>query len=624
MKKKILICLSLVLSFLILVGCENITVNSIDPTSGQTNTVNPTVSTTANNSAYIKGIQNYVDSVLPLDASADFTLPDLSTYNGISVSWSSSISEVINNKWIYLGTFEDQVLVLTLTITYENETYTSTHQLIAKAITMETSEEKINYCIDYLEKNIVDYTSSNIKLNFEELEDIAKIEFSVNRSLINHNLWIYDFPVNSYELRISCNISVGDDTEYLLKKVTVLNTTNIKELPTLYITTENNQGIYSKEDYVTATCTMVEDGKNTFTDKLLGIRLRGNSTSTFEKKPYRMKFDKKISFFGLEENKSWVLLANYVDQSLMRNYIAFALGNQMDNLAWTPTGNFVEVYINNTYLGSYLLTEQVEVKDGRVEIDEESTDVNTGYLVELDNKVFEGNEGNEGWDWFYIGSTPYAIKSPETDDEFFNINQFNYIKNYLQTTQDALYAKAFNQTTTKDYKDYLDIDSAIDYFIVEELMKNVDVGYSSCYMYMDKDDILHMGPLWDFDLSAGNPGHLDQSLRGPEGWYGSRSDKNYWFHLLMKDPSFVQAFKERYNEVYESIIIPTIESIYDVYDITYYSAYKNFNTWNILGVDTGEWYLAPETVACKTYDQQVFYLYDYLMTRAEWLYNELN
>jgi len=618
--KKIFLTICLLFLLGLLVSCADITTKTSIITESNT-----TASTgNEDNINYINTVKEYLGKNLPEETNEDIVLPKIEDYLEVSATWTASFSQVEDGNWIYVDTLKNYELTLTATLIYNNETYVSSYKVLVKTIKDGEASDKIAYVIKYLEKNIPSETSKNIKLSFNNLEDLATISFKSSSSLVNHDLWVYDFPTKNYNLIITANIKSGNETKSYYLTIKVLSVDNIKDLPTLYVTTENNASINSKEDYTDATCTFKDNDETIFDSKSLGIRLRGNSTATFAKKPYRLKFDSKVSFFGLEKNKSWVLLANYTDQSLMRNYIAFSLGSKMKNLAFTPTGNFVELYLNGKYQGNYLLTEQVQVNDGRVEIEEESSDTDTGYLIELDNKVFEGNEGDENWDWFYIGSTPYVIKSPDTSEDYYNINQLNYIKNYLTSIQDRLYNRATTNTGYIDYENYLDVNSTIDYFIVEELMKNVDVGYSSVYMYKDKGTKLYMGPIWDFDLSAGNPGHLDESLRGPEGWYGCLSFKNYWFYLLMKDKYFYQAFKERYNEVYSSIIIPTIESIYNIYDITYYSAYKNFKTWDLLGVDTGEWFLCEETLEADTYDKQVFFLYDYLIERAKWLYNELN
>ena len=155
------------------------------------------------------------------------------------------------------------------------------------------------------------------------------------------------------------------------------------------------------------------------------------------------------------------------------------------------------------------------------------------------------------------------------------------------------------------------------------MFKNVDSGYSSVYFFKDKGGKLKMGPVWDFDLSTGNPGHLRDDLRGPEGWYTSRSDKNVFFYYLMQYPEFQEQLKDRWNEVYESVILGTLDDVLIVSDSIAHSSYMNFQKWDIIGINY-EWYTASEIYDLKTYDEQVWFLYDYLEARIDWLNEEIN
>ena len=175
----------------------------------------------------------------------------------------------------------------------------------------------------------------------------------------------------------------------------------------------------------------------------------------------------------------------------------------------------------------------------------------------------------------------------------------------------------------RDYSNLIDEESFIDWFIVEELFKNVDSGFSSVYLAKDKGGKLEMGPVWDFDLSTINPGHLSDDLRGPEGWYTSRSDKNTWYYYLMQYPTFREHLKERWNEIYNNQVQELIQSVYPTADSITKSRYLNFQVWNIIGINY-EWYTSTEVYNAKTYEAQVKLLYDFLYDRSIWMNEAIN
>ena len=185
--------------------------------------------------------------------------------------------------------------------------------------------------------------------------------------------------------------------------------------------------------------------------------------------------------------------------------------------------------------------------------------------------------------------------------------------------------KALNTIRQKDnYLQYIDINSFIDWFIVNEVFMSVDAGYSSVYFNKDKDEKLKIGPLWDLDLSAGNPGHLDAYSRRPKGFYVPRSDKNIWFNFLLKDELFQERLIKRWNEIYPTLLKPLPMKVFETLEIINYSAYKNFTKWNNIIGKENEWFTATETLNRKTYEEQVQFLYDYLKVRIDWLNTVIN
>lgn len=381
------------------------------------------------------------------------------------------------------------------------------------------------------------------------------------------------------------------------------------DIPVITINT-NNVPIVSKDEYVSMNLSISNTEEEYLLSNVTGkIKGRGNSTWDMPKKPFKIKFDKKQKLFDSAAEKSWTLIANYCDKSLIRNYLAYELSDLCSGIEYTTTHELVEVVLNNEYLGVYLLCDQIEVKPSRVSIETESAEVDTGYLVELDNRA--PSEGKENVDYFYSYGFPYGIKSPETDAEYYSVNQLKYIQQYLDKAMDVIINKNFNEI-----KKYIDIDSFVDSYIIQELFKNCDVGFSSFYLYKDKGGVLFAGPLWDFDISTGN---CDYSDVDTPLYYRTRN-VNIWYKNLMNVSEFYSLVANRYRELQpeiEKIILEGNEIL-----TTYRNAFeRNFERWQIMGIYV--WPNTQEIVNLKTIDEQINYLSNWLSTRNQWLLGAL-
>ncbi|HPJ86206.1 MAG TPA: CotH kinase family protein, partial [Bacillota bacterium] len=474
-------------------------------------------------------------------------------------------------------------------------------------------------CYDTILDDIPAKIYSDLTLPDMPLDGVS-VEYSSDISYVFHGRFIYTYPDIEETVLINATLRYGEEVRYVSTYVTMASIDELSKIPAIYIYTEGGAAVESDEDYVSATMTVVtyEDNEAvTFLENaVLGIRLRGNSTLYMPKKPYKIKFEEKTAMFTDYARKDWVLLANYADQTLVRNYLADELSRGV-GMAFSPISVFVDLYLNGEYQGNYMLTDQVEAASSRVDIEKESPNLDTGYLVELDKRLYDYDDWSLLDDnWFLVEGIPFVIKEPDWDDDTYSIDQLYYIQDYFVTLLNTLKAKA-------DYTDLIDEDTFIDWFIIEEVMKNVDSGYSSVYFYKDAGGKLKMGPIWDFDLSSGNYGHLESALRGPEGWYTSRQDKNIFFYYLMQYSTFRSHLKARWNELYETVILPLPDKIYETSDSIMLSRYQNFEMWDVIGVDTS-WYIAPEIHAIDTYEGQLWFLYDFLTQRIAWLNQNIN
>lgn len=216
----------------------------------------------------------------------------------------------------------------------------------------------------------------------------------------------------------------------------------------------------------------------------------------------------------------------------------------MEYMEFACDSKHVEVFINGSYRGIYLLTEQVQVNEGRVNVDtkgeKDETLVDTGYLLELEaSTTRRADEGVEGEAWFklddYAKAEPiddsykvdnntvayYVVKSDARSEQ-----QMAYIKNYMTDVYDAIY-KTKNR---EQIESLIDINTAIDMYIMQSLCNDIDGNYSSIYVYKDKGGKLKFGPPWDFDNCYMN--NTNSST-----FYHILSDlyKNYdWFNSLVK------------------------------------------------------------------------------------------
>ena len=425
---------------------------------------------------------------------------------------------------------------------------------------------------------------------------------------------IADIQVNGKK-QVS-GVSANDFTEPLQYHVVFSNgeernfTFQVKEftgLPIFSISTEGRAPVVSKDVYLDGTLSINTNlNFEQEVDNLpMEIKGRGNSTWGMPKKPYRIKLKKKAKVLGLQEAKNWVLLANYSDKTLLRTAVVFDFGKAI-HADFTPDYRHVEVFMNGSYQGTYTLTEQVEVNPGRVEISELKTGdtgsdkVTGGYLVELDKREDED----------YIVTTPlkglpFAIKSPDDVTS----EQYNYIKDYLIATENAIYAENFADPVN-GYAKYINVESFINWFLVQELVKNQDAqSYSSIYYYKDRNGKLGMGPVWDFDLSMGN---VDYSIATqPQGWWVHHGP---WFTRLFQDPVFAEKVRDRWKEIRYNEVEALLKNIDMQAAKLKYAQVQNFAVWKIL--DKKVW---PNPEIYYTYEVEVNQIKDWLNQRIAWL-----
>ena len=603
---------------------EESTFSTDEPTTIEPTTEEATTNmiTTNNNDQIINDLYEQLQSHFPVEISSDHLLP-LVDLEGLTVQYYHKDKLITDGIIRYTAQSFSETLEITVLITSQDLSKSFNFNIVQVRDESLYQEELINTrfndAYNFIRSNIPNVIYSDITLP-TYIGFGIEVTYEVNKSYILDQRFIFTFPENDDIVQLSVNIKYNQEVRTMNLEFTMSAYNNLPKIPEIHINTINQQSIDSKEEYVTGYLSLYEFDENNQATLILdgvsmNIKLRGNSTFFMAKKPYKIKFDEKQYMFGDYQEKDWVLLANFADQTLIRNALAFQMADDL-NMEFAPMGVFVDVYVNGVFQGNYLLTDQIEVTNDRVDIEENVPAIDTGYLIEFDKRIYD--EGLETTDenYFIIDGIPFVIKSPDIKDAHYSHNQYIYINNYMQ--------EVFNTLKNKeDYSGLIDEATFIDWFIVNEVFKNVDSGYSSVYYYKDTSGLLKMGPIWDFDLSSGNYGHLQEDLRGYEGWYTSRSDKNILFTYLMEYDSFRLALKNRWNEVYDSVIISMVNSIYPMADSMAKSRYDNFNQWNIIG-SYQDWFTSPEILALSTYEEQLEFLREFLFNRVQWLNTEIN
>ena len=564
-----------------------------------------------------------IQSLIPTEFSSDLLLPQAE--EDFIVTYRKG-GTMLSDRILEHRSFEEDVLVsLVVTIWYDDTKTSYQIDLWERANdgTVEPPDPDpdpdvltFQGLLDYLNETIPDPIVSNVTLP-TNWHDVYLTYTQTCGDIVRGRL-VYSFPTTNQTCQLTYTATLDGQTNSLSIQRTISSVNALPRLPRIDIVTVNNATIDSKDEYVDATITVTTyDGipYPEVSDDTIQIRRRGNSTFWMPKHSYKIKFDEQTRLLSHYAERDWVLLANFTDQSLIRNALAFSLSDRM-RMRFSPSVTFVDVYLNGEYQGNYLLTDEIEVTGDRIDIEENVPDIDTGYLIEYDFTQYGYGLGNTGDNYFLIDGIPFVVHSPDHTDDHYRPEHLTYIADYMNDLFTILENK-------EDYTDMIDEASFIDWFIINEVFKNVDSGYSSIFFYKHKGGKLYMGPVWDFDLSTGNPGHLQADLRVPEGWYTNRGDKNILFYHLMQYPEFQTALKERWNEIYEPILLPTLDEVWMYADSITWSQYQNFQRWDIIGKNE-EWYTAPEILALTTFNEQVWFLYDYLDVRLEWLNDAIN
>lgn len=385
------------------------------------------------------------------------------------------------------------------------------------------------------------------------------------------------------------------------------------------------------------------DGSVDMEEAFCGIRLRGNSTQKFPKKPFAIKLVDKAPVLGMPKHKRWVLLANWMDRTMLRNAVALEVAHRTDSayindgIGWSPRGTSVEVVMDGRHVGNYYFCEQIKIDGDRVDITDCYEDVENptpetcGYLLEFDDAMDEVNNFR----------TSRGIPCMFKDEVPANSEFFNYVKNKVEGIENSLNAENYEEA----YKN-LDINSVIDYFFIQELTFNDEYKHpKSVYMYIDGPGKLTAGPVWDFDWQTFVLYDKVQAMNSKYGgtyncrntnewlygksklaekpwWPGSDydyvNDQPYmWYPLLFKDANFRAKVQERWGVIYPQLL-SVVAKIDEFAALNKVSEQFNYAMWPLVGLknSVGSAFNGDEDMS---FDEAIATMKQAYTERLEWM-----
>ena len=368
-------------------------------------------------------------------------------------------------------------------------------------------------------------------------------------------------------------------------------------IPRLSIVTESQKDPEDEYTNVPALAVFFENDKAISDTMKLSIRGRGNTSFKMPKRSFKIDFTDKVEVLGMPENRDWALLANYGDKTLLKNYIAFKLSEWLE-ASYTPRSRFIELFLNGSYRGIYLLTETVEVAKNRVNIPEQQW----SYLVEIDRKFRDDEEivFNEREVTFRI----HSPKDPTEESKKRLSLHLDSLERYLEYIHQD-YTLALDSTPDN----WFDIRDFVRHYWIQEFAKNTDaIPYTSVFFTWVAGSVIRMGPIWDFDVAFGVP--IEQE--DPTEWY----IRNYsWYRRMAKAPNIkdsIATYWEENRNVFEALP----DSIDAFAKQISAAAENNYNRWDDILENINE---DTHTKAFDSYAEAVDDLKSWVKERTRWI-----
>ena len=459
------------------------------------------------------------------------------------------------------------------------------------------------FIILFISCNSIDPISNNINSNINTEDSIDD-----NTNKCNNCIYVYSFEINT--------LGVGPESEIV------------------------------DEPKIPAALKIKKDDSIHF-EGIIGIEIRGETSQFFDKKSYGIETwdtqynDIDVSLLGFPEEEDWILYGPYSDKSLIRNKIIYELSELMGN--YTSRTEFVELTINYEYKGLYIFMEKLKRDKNRIDIsklEENDTDENTisgGYIIKIDKSDMEDGSYTD----YNSFQSKYDVFGKLDGDKKINFNyeypkpdeihakQKTYIKNYFEEFENSLAGNNFKDPN-EGYRKYINENSFIDFFILNELSNNVDGYRLSTYLYKDRGEKMNIGPIWDFNLSFGNADYCGGDrydlwcYKFNERCLGDLWNVPFWWDRILEDEKFIVNLKNRWNDLRGNIL--SEENLMNIIDIKYSLLNnetdvikKNFEKWKIFGV-----YIWPNSFVGNNYYEEIDFLKNWIKNRISWLDEEIN
>ena len=386
---------------------------------------------------------------------------------------------------------------------------------------------------------------------------------------------------------------------------------------------------------------------STLYEGIIGIEIRGESSQFFDKKSYGFETwdsqynDLDVALIGFPEEEDWILYGPFSDKSLIRNKLIYELSNRMGR--YTTKTEFVELTINYEYKGLYIFMEKLKRDKNRIDISKlENADIDEelisgGYIIKIDKSDMEDGSYTD----YNSFQSQFDVFGNENGDIRINFNyeypkpgeihanQKNYIKNYFYEFESSLASNNFKDPIN-GFRKYIDEDSFIDFFILNELSNNVDGYRLSTYLHKERNEKLVIGPIWDFNLSFGNADYCGGErydvwcFKFNERCLGDYWNVPFWWNRLLEDEKFVDKLKNRWNQLRSNTlsdnnILTLIEEQYSFLNNETDIINRNFNKWKIFGI-----YIWPNSFIGNNYYEEIDFLKNWIKERTKWLDESIN
>ncbi|MFT7837959.1 CotH kinase family protein [Saccharothrix sp. BKS2] len=362
-----------------------------------------------------------------------------------------------------------------------------------------------------------------------------------------------------------------------------------------------------------------------------GFRLRGQSSSSFEKAPYRIEFwdndndDADYPVLGMPADSDWVLRGPFPDKSLIREALVYDLGREMG--LQVPRYSFAEFYLNtdstgvgaNDYMGVYMIVETIKNNKARLNLKQLDEDdltlpkITGGYIWKFEWMAAEEPTlpctGPAATCWNYL---------EVVDPDPLQPAQREWLRGHIQEFHDVLRAPNFADPNT-GYRKYIDVGSFINHMIVNELSRNMDAYLRSTHFHKDRDGKIFAGPLWDFDLTFGVGGFFqNDQVAGWQYQQTRQPQANDWFTQLLRDPAFVNELKARWQSLRRGPLSDaSLQTRVDGLSRPLTNAaQRNFQRWPNLSTRMIGFFNTP---TAPTWQGQVQAMRDWMLRRAAWL-----